>query len=335
MYFGNKLSKHSRPLSSLESMEPLLKTIAEVKSCSSIQNPIFRMLDMVFHFFKNIKKSDLILIDVYSTLNFYYAFTISCLSILFSKKYVLLLHGGNLPSRFQSSPTKTTYILKNAYKICAPSVYLQSYFTDNGFHVLLLPNCIDNTQFPFLKRNKIKPNLLYIRGFGSLYNPLMAIKTLQLLLIKFPEATLTMYGNQTGVGMQKIEEYIYLNHLNNKVNIINATDRKTWVSDSIKFDIMLSCPMIDNTPLSILEGMSLGLAIVSTNVGGIPFLLEHKKNALLVNSDDEIAMSKSVEQLVLNQEETIEIIKNAKQNVEKYYWTAVKPIWEKLFSLAS
>ena len=51
-------------------------------------------------------------------------------------------------------------------------------------------------------------------------------------------------------------------------------------------DIFLNTTNVDNTPVSVLEAQAAGLAVVSTNVGGLPFLLEDGKNALLVPPDE-------------------------------------------------
>ena len=49
-------------------------------------------------------------------------------------------------------------------------------------------------------------------------------------------------------------------------------------------DVFLNTTNYDNTPVSVLEAMACGLPLVSTNVGGIPYLLEDGKTALLAPS---------------------------------------------------
>ena len=53
-------------------------------------------------------------------------------------------------------------------------------------------------------------------------------------------------------------------------------------------------------PVSLIEAMSLGLAVVSTNVGGIPFLLENQKEALLIPDNDVDKMVEAIDRLIEN-----------------------------------
>ena len=46
-----------------------------------------------------------------------------------------------------------------------------------------------------------------------------------------------------------------------------------------KHDIFINTTHFDNTPVSVMEAMALGLPVISTNVGVIPFLLTNEQNA--------------------------------------------------------
>ena len=65
-------------------------------------------------------------------------------------------------------------------------------------------------------------------------------------------------------------------------------------SELNEFDIFLNTTFVDNTPVSVLEAMACGLCVVSTDVGGLSFLLEHEGDALLVPPDNPKAMAAAV-----------------------------------------
>jgi glycosyltransferase involved in cell wall biosynthesis len=79
-----------------------------------------------------------------------------------------------------------------------------------------------------------------------------------------------------------------------------------------------------------MEAMAMGLPIVSTNVGGIPFLLENEKDSLLVNDNDVQAMTNSIVRTIENQSETFIRVQNARKKVESFDWNVVKIMWNNL-----
>jgi glycosyltransferase involved in cell wall biosynthesis len=97
-------------------------------------------------------------------------------------------------------------------------------------------------------------------------------------------------------------------------------------------DIFLNTTRVDNTPVSVLEAMACGLCIVSTNVGGIPYLLEHEKDALLVPGDDSAAMAKAVQRLLTEDGLAERLTGNARRKVEQFDWSNILPSWERLFT---
>lgn len=59
-------------------------------------------------------------------------------------------------------------------------------------------------------------------------------------------------------------------------------------------DILLKATNVENTPISVLEAMACRLCIVSTDVGGIPYLMKNEENALLMPPDDPQAMAGAI-----------------------------------------
>ena len=80
-----------------------------------------------------------------------------------------------------------------------------------------------------------------------------------------------------------------------------------WIKIAMDHDIFINTSKIDNMPVSILEMMALGLPIISTNVGGIPFILKSRKNSILVNNNDFNSMADSIKFLIDEPEYACEI----------------------------
>ncbi len=99
---------------------------------------MLRLLDMCKLVLINKSKTDFVLIDTYSTVNFYYALIISQLCRFLNLKYILIFRGGNLANRLKDSPRSSALIFKNAYKLVVPSNFLKSIFESYGLKTLYI-----------------------------------------------------------------------------------------------------------------------------------------------------------------------------------------------------
>jgi glycosyltransferase involved in cell wall biosynthesis len=95
-------------------------------------------------------------------------------------------------------------------------------------------------------------------------------------------------------------------------------------------DIFLNTTNVDNTPVSVLEALACGLCVVSTDVGGIPYLLEHEEDALLVPPDDAEAMAAAVRRVLTEPGLAERLSRNARKKAEGFDWSVVLPQWERL-----
>ena len=56
-----------------------------------------------------------------------------------------------------------------------------------------------------------------------------------------------------------------------KITITGILRKAEWIELSKDYDVFINTTNVDNMPVSVIEAMALGMPIVSTNVGGIPF----------------------------------------------------------------
>ncbi len=327
LYIGNNLTNKSGYNSTIAVLSVLLNKNNNVKVVSNKINKLFRILDMCFTVIKNNHQTDYILIDTFSTSNFYYAFIVSQLARLFNVKYIPILHGGNLPFRLENSKVLSTLIFKNSYINVAPSNFLKSAFEKKGYRVKFIPNVLNISDYIFKERKQLKPNLLWVRAFDKIYNPIMAIEVLYRLKRMYPEAKLCMIGPFKDESHQntlaKIEEY----KLENCVELTGVMPKNEWLKKSEDFDIFINTTNFDNTPVSVMEAMALGLPVISTNVGGLPFLISDKKEGILVNKNDAKQMTKEIDNLIKNPLFALELTQNAQLKAESFDWQAIKQQW--------
>jgi glycosyltransferase involved in cell wall biosynthesis len=329
LYLGNKLSQHGINKTTVETLgKNLALSGFKVVSYSSKKNSILRILDMLFGILKH-RDSNYILIDTYSTAAFWFAFFGSQFARFLHIKYIPILHGGDLPNRLTSNPKLCKMLFNNSYINVSPSEYLKFHFEKFGIsNVISIPNSINLSDYSFKQRQNFTPNLIWVRAFAKIYNPKMAIDALYLLQKKYPEATLTMVGPDKDGSLEITKNYA--NQLNLKVNFTGKLSKKEWTDLAKSHDVFINTTHFDNTPVSVLEAMALGLPIVSTNVGGLPFLITSQKNGFLVNDNDAKEMVRQIETIIHFPNQTLKIINNAKSMIFKKDWKVVEKQWLKL-----
>lgn len=330
LYIGNKLSNHGNTLTSIETLGSLFENEGyTMYYASSKKNKGLRFLDMLFKTFQFRNKANYVIIDTYSTSNFWYAFAVSQLSRIVSIKYIPILHGGDLPNRLKKNPKLCGMIFNNAYKNVAPSKYLMHYFEEAKIkNLTYIPNTIEVKNYPFKLREIVRPRLLWVRSFAKIYNPKMAIDVLQLLQKKYPDASLCMIGPEKDGSLKETKEYA--NTLGVTVKFTGMLSKKEWIALASDYDIFINTTNFDNTPISVVEGMALGLPVVTTNVGGIPFLLKNEETALLINKDDSNQMAESIQKLCDNSKFAKNLSENGRKFVKNFDWEVVKMKWNEI-----
>lgn len=333
LYIGNKLAVHGRTPGNIDTLGPLLEQEGyKVRYSSSKLNKPARIADMWQAIFRNRKKVDVVLIDVFSTSAFYFAWSCARLCRLLGVKYVPILRGGNLPERFKTSAKKCKELFGNSAQNIAVSDYMDEQLRIAGYKSIIIENHIELSLYKFRSRDTLQPSLIWVRAFHETYNPKMAIELLKLLVVDYPTARLTMVGPELDGNMQKCKELTASYGLNDNIVFTGKLSKQEWTQLANEADIFISTTNYDNLPVSVIEAMALGLPVVSTNVGGVPYLIKDGKNGLLVNQGDAEGMKAAIEKLINANGVAHPISINARATAEQYDWDVLRKKWADLFT---
>lgn len=325
------MAQKSNYHSAMATLTKLLQSEGHKVICASDKsNKIARLLAMCFTILKYRNTAKVVLIDTFSTSNFYYALITSQLARILSLKYIPILHGGNLLHRLKNSEVFSTMIFKYAFKNVSPSLYLASEFKKYNFETVYIPNTISIEEYPFKLRTKLAPKLLWVRAFDKIYNPAMAVKVLALLKTSHKNASLCMVGPDKDGSLNEIKKLAIQLEVADSVIFTGVLPKEKWHELSKNYDIFINTTNIDNMPVSVLEAMALGLPIVSTDVGGLPYLIENNVDGLLISVNEEKKMTEAIVTLLGNQKKAEELSKNACEKAEKFDWSVIRLNWDKL-----
>jgi glycosyltransferase involved in cell wall biosynthesis len=243
---------------------------------------------------------------------------------------MMVLHGGELPVFLRRFPFWTSRVLQRAQVLVTPSEFLAQTIKPLGFGAKVIPNAIEIANYPYRNRRNIQPNLFWMRTFHEIYNPLMAVNVLERIKLVFPQARLTMAGQEKGL-LQATRQHVAVLNLEASVHFagfLNLQDKKCEFENH---DIFLNTNRVDNMPVSVIEAAAFGMPVVATAVGGLPYMIQDGKTGMLVPDDDVSAMSAAVLRLLTEPGLAEKISTNARRKAESFDWLAILPKWEKLF----
>jgi len=331
LYIGNKLSHHGLTPGVIETIGPLLeKEGYEVYYAGTQRNQLQRMVEMLWKTLTIGRKVNYILIDTYSTSAFWYAYMTGQLASLSGTKYIPILHGGDLPKRLVRSKRACGKLFKNSYSNVAVSGYLQHEFKKRGYKTIVIPNSIDINKYSFRLRDHPKPRLLWVRSFHRQYNPNMAADALVELLKIFPDAELCMVGPDKDSSRVEFENYVREKGIENHIRISGKLEKEAWIRLSENFSFFINTTNVDNTPVSVIEAMALGMCVISTNPGGLPYLLDDGIDSFMVKPGDSKAMADQINNLINNPQLARSISQKARQKAQSFDWEQVRQKWIEL-----
>ncbi len=333
LYVGNKLSHHGFTPGVIETLGPLLeKEGYKVFYAGIYKSQLIRLIEIILKVAYYGRKTGYILIDTYSTNAFWFAYLAALAARAIKVPYVPILHGGGLPGRLAGSQRACKRLFKHSYANVAVSGYLKHEFDEREYRVIVIPNSIDIKKYPFKIREQCGPRLLWVRSFHRQYNPNMAADVLKELIKTYPEARLCMVGPDKDGSMEEFRNYVAEKGLADQVTITGKLSKKDWIDLSSDYDFFINTTNVDNTPVSVIEAMALGMCVVSTNPGGIPFLLSKDVDSGLVDINDASGMANLINALICSPERSRQYSTQARKKAETFDSGLVMDLWKGLLA---
>lgn len=241
--------------------------------------------------------------------------------------------GGGADAFFNRSWRFVYPSLKRASLIIVPSGFLEDVFSRRGVATVVVPNIIDLSRFSFLQNKSSEvqqayPRLLVARNLEALYDNATAIRAFHIIRREYSEAQLTIVGD--GPERDSLKKLVSELKLGGAVKFTGKLDNAALPALYQTADISLNPSLIDNMPISVLESLASGVPVVSTDVGGVPYLLENGCTGLLVPPQNPDAMAKAILKLLHDESFADSLRKNGTLYVQKFKWKNVMPI---LFSV--
>ena len=239
---------------------------------------------------------------------------------LWRKRTIITYHGGEAREYFAKHAAFVRKWLGRADEVVVLSGFLKEIFDQYQIPCVVIPNIV--VLRPQTERTTtIAPKFISIRHLEPLYNIPCVLQAYEQVLKHYPEATLDILGQ----GSQRAELEAYVQeHKLTRVRFVGQVPNEKIYDYLANASIMLSASQADNMPVSLLEAMNAGLLVISSGVGGVPYIIEDGETGLLFESGNANELADKMKWALENPEVINNMIMTAQKEVQKYSWDKVK-----------
>jgi glycosyltransferase involved in cell wall biosynthesis len=250
---------------------------------------------------------------------------------LLGKRVILNYRSGQLAAHLEKWPRTTMPVLKRVDQIVVPSAFLVEVFARFGLHAKSVFNFVEVDRITYRRRDALRPVFLSNRNFAALYNVGCVLRAFALIQKAVPEARLTVAGD----GEQHDELHALARELGlRNVEFLGQVPPERMPALYDAADVYLNSPNIDNMPNSIIEAFAAGLPVVTTNAGGIPYIVTQEQTGLMVDCNDHQALAAAALRLLGDSELGLRMSTQARQEVlDRYTWSAVHRNWRRVYGI--
>lgn len=218
------------------------------------------------------------------------------------------------------------WLIKNAPYLIVDTQYVAEKLKiyDNSSHkTMVIPQGIDDI-FYELSCSETSTTILSVGAFSARKGHKLLIKAFEELLKRGVEAHLTICGTVAEQGYyQELKDYLKNSPCREHICLKCDISKEELYKMYQKAHVFALHSQEESQGIALVEAMATGLPVVSTHVGGIPFVVKDKETGLLSEYGDVKAFSNSLEALITNKELWTTMSKICRQESNKYTWSYI------------
>jgi glycosyltransferase involved in cell wall biosynthesis len=246
---------------------------------------------------------------------------------------VLNYRGGQAAEFFARRWRLVAPTLRRCSAIVVPSPFLQRVFARHGVDAEIVPNFV--TPAAPIVRSDVDPeapHLLVMRHLEAIYDVGTALRAFSQVATRFPRARLTVAGDgPERAGLEALTRDLGIAE---RVRFIGNVANDEALRLLAGADVLLNASRVDNMPIALIEAMVRGVPIVSTNAGGIPFLVRHGETALLVEVGDDNGLAAAAISVIEDPALFFRLRAAGLARASDFQWPAVREKWSVVYERA-
>lgn len=169
----------------------------------------------------------------------------------------------------------------------------------------------------YWEQKKQKKLILFTIGFDFRKGADSILKTAKLLKEKGVSFEWNVAGEIPIYVKKIIEKKEKIKYSDYNVNLLGVQSSTKIVDLLLDCDIYIHPAYLENSPNSICEAQYLGVPVIATFVGGVPSLIEHGKNGILVPTNEPHTLAATIIKLKNDKTLRLSLSENAKNTAKQ------------------
>jgi glycosyltransferase involved in cell wall biosynthesis len=174
------------------------------------------------------------------------------------------------------------------------------------------------------------PLLLFVGRLNPLKGPQHLLHVMPSICQVFPRAHAAFIGPDEGLGRYLIltaHKYRIANH----VTVVGLVSRDVLLEAYAACDVFVLPSHYESFGLAIVEAMAAGKPVVSSRIGGIPYVVEDGSSGFLIEPGDERDLFQKIMSLLVNEQLRTRLGKRGRELSRRYQWDVTARAYEQAY----
>jgi glycosyltransferase-like protein len=207
----------------------------------------------------------------------------------------------------------------------------------------LVHNGIDLAKFSPSKntgKRSRKPSILYVGGLEARKGVEYLLLATELVQKEIPDTKLTIIGRAGLTSGESYNEREMFESLADRIGMGSSVIFRDFVSEGRlkqyyqRCDVYVLPSRMEGWGLTLMEAMAFKKPVVASRVGGIPELVDHGKNGLLVPCGDVKGLADSIVRILRDRKLATSFGQAARKKVELFTWNRTAKMTLKIYEKA-
>lgn len=259
----------------------------------------------------------------------------SSLARMFGVPVVLHLHGSEMKPFYNSLPPffqkLVRYHLEKATRVIVLSESWRSFVASiaPAARITVVPNYVTVPALPVPSDRKPQ-DILFLGLIGPRKGTFDLIHAFASIAPQYPDARLIIGGNGQVAEARQLVQQVGMEKRIHLAGWVGQEEKKALLDKS---GIYVLPSYNEGLPMSVLEAMAAGLAVVTTKVGGIPELITDQVDGLLVEAGDRAALSAAMAAILGNDETRLRLAHAGRERIKSHYSDEVMlPVLDNIYA---